>query len=548
VIAGASLLAAATLLGGCGSSPSPTPGPTPPTCASPGPSYYNEQCLIDTFGNNANFLWGSATAAAQIEGAWNVGDKQPSIWDDFCHSIRHRDTTDDPFSKTCGDAPEGADAPTQEEWTTLDRTDDFYHTYEADLDMLSGYNMNALRISLSWPRLMPLNNVTGQHEPSADGIKFYNDVLDKMIANGITPVVTLFHWDLPNDLSFLEDNVVEEFAKYAQMAFENFHTKVSDWATFNEPTSICSLGYSIGAFAPGHKSTTDHLVCAKNLLLSHARAYEIFKAADTAYTGQIGIVLDYKWTYPEDPNNEHDTTMAQWDRDNVVGIWADPIFGNGDFPESMKTFFGASMPVLSEANQTALRGSADFYGANSYGGKSTKASAFSKPLSEYEGGDDMSERYSYCPCNDGENKTAILDIDFECGAASGWLWARPDSMYQYLKYINTTYSSPKIYVTEFGGDVEGESQMEKSVALADAWRVTYYQRYMMHIARAKIDGCDIQGVFAWSLMDNFEWGDGLNFRFGITYVNFTDMSRTAKDSAKWWQELIPKMNPSTSIV
>ena len=139
--------------------------------------------MIETFGNDPTFLWGSATAAAQIEGAWNIDGKQASIWDDICHSIRHRDTTDDPFSKTCGDSPAGADAPTQEEWTTLAITDDFYHKYEADLEMLTGYNMNAMRISLSWPRLMPLNNDTGLHEPSAEGIDFYNSVLDKMIAD-----------------------------------------------------------------------------------------------------------------------------------------------------------------------------------------------------------------------------------------------------------------------------------------------------------------------------------------------------------------------------
>jgi beta-glucosidase/6-phospho-beta-glucosidase/beta-galactosidase len=356
----------------------------------------------------------------------------------------------------------------------------------------------------------------------------------------------LFHWDLPNDLSFLKDNVVDEFAKYAQMVFEEFHEDVSDWATFNEPNSICSLGYSIGAFAPGHKSTTDHLVCGKNLLLAHAKAVQIFRA--NSYPGQIGMVLDYKWTYPDD---QSDTAMqlAQWDRDNVLGFWADPVYGSGDFPESLKAFFGDQMPVLSAEQQAALKGSADFFGANTYGGKVTKKSAFSLPLSAYEAGDDVVERYSFSPCNPDEDMSLVEDPDFECGAASGWLWAKPDAMYQYLNYIKTHYGA-KIYVTEFGCDVDGESDMDIATALQDHFRQEYYQLYMMQIAKAKNEGADIQGVFAWSLMDNFEWGDGLNFRFGITYVDFNDanLTRTPKMSATWWQDLIASMSSSVVTV
>merc|ERR1712070_1090623 len=174
--------------------------------------------------------------------------------------------------------------------------------------------------------------------------------------------------------------------------------------------------------------------------------------------------------YPNDPSNARDIELSQWDFDNVVGFYADPIFGSGDFPESMKTFFGDHMPVLSAENQTALKGSADFLGANTYGGKVTKSSAFSKPLSEYEAGDDVAERYSFCPCNDGENRSHVVDPDFECGAASGWLWAKPDSMYQYFNYLKEHYSSPKIYATEFGCDLPGEGEMELPAALQDNFR------------------------------------------------------------------------------
>jgi beta-glucosidase len=510
--------------------------------------------LISTFGNDPAFLWGGATAAAQIEGGWDADGKQPSIWDDFCHSTPtpspNPDTSDPDFSKQCGNVPEGGDV---ERWTTLAVTDDFYHKYESDLDLLSSYNMNAMRISLSWPRVMPFNAETGQHEPNQAGIDFYKNVLRKMQANGITPVVTLFHWDLPNDLSFLRENVVEEFAKYAKLCFDEFGEWVKDWATFNEPTSSCSLGYAIGAFAPGHKETTGHLKCGKNLLVSHARAVEEFRSG--GYDGQIGIVLDYKWAYPDDPNDADDVKMAGWDFDNVVGFWAEPIFGSGDFPESLKDFFGDQMPVLTQEEQTLLAGSADFWGANTYGGKITrpKSEVLNKPLSEYNDGDDMAERYTFSPCGDcGDepcSRDHVFNESFACGAASSWLWAFPDAMYQYLNKVKSFTDKP-IYVTEFGCDVDEEGGMSFEQAYDDEFRVQYYKYYMMQIAKAKDEGADIKGVFAWSLMDNFEWGDGLNFRFGITYVDFNDdaLPRKPKRSAEWWTDLIGKMNPSTVTV
>jgi len=453
----------------------------------------------------------------------------------------------------------GDNAPQKANWTTLEVTDDFYHRYESDLELLADYNMNAMRISLSWPRLMPLNEATGEHEWSAEGQQFYDDVLDKMIALNIKPVVALFHWDLPNDLSFLQESVVDKFATYAEQAFDHFATKITDWVTFNEPTSICSLGYSIGAFAPGHQSTTDHLVCGKNLLMAHARAVEIFRGKSFA-DSQIGIVLDYKWTYPVDDTNQHDKDMAQWDRDNVIGFWADPIFGDGDFPQSLKDFFGSALPTLTEEEKTLLQGSADFYGANTYGGKLTNPeSNYANTLANYEPGNDMAERYSCCPCGSCPSTGPYADLvpealasGFECGAASSWLWAKPDAMYQYLNYIKTRYDV-KIYVTEFGGDMEGEGSMTMGQSTNDQWRVQYYKLYMMQVAKAKNEGANVQGVFAWSLMDNFEWGDGLDYRFGITYVDFdstsaTYMRRFPKDSGKWWKQLIPKMNPTVATV
>lgn len=435
-------------------------------------------------------------------------------------------------------------------WTTLAVADNFYETYDDDIKLLKSYNMNSMRVSISWPRLFPLNprSKHGRHHLNKEGVRFYRNVFASMKQNGITPFVTLFHWDLPNDLSWLNENVVEQFADYAEAAFKAF-PEVDNWATFNEPNSVCSLGYGGGWFAPGHRSKTGPVECAHNVLKAHAEAVHRFRHDKTNHGKQIGIVLDYKWAYPKTQTQE-DKKAAMWDTDNVLGVWADPIF-KGDYPASLKEFYGEHLGKFTRREKRLLKGSADFFGLNTYGGK--VAIWNNKTFDDYQDGDDIVERYTHSPC-DGAHDEDIPHLDdpaFECGAASGWLWAKPDAMYQYLKYVQDSYS-PKngIYVTEFGIDLPEEGSMGREQSVKDTLRQEYYQRYIMQIAKAKNDGVPVKGMFAWSMMDNFEWGDGLNFRFGITYVDFTDkdLPRTPKASALWWQDLIGKMSTGSVAV
>jgi beta-glucosidase/6-phospho-beta-glucosidase/beta-galactosidase len=499
----------------------------------------DEDCIVATFKGDSNFLWGAATAAAQIEGAWNVSGKQPSIWDDFCHGKPTRDTTDKPFKKVCGKVPQGQSGS---RWTTLEVTDDFYNHYKEDIQTLHGYGMNAMRVSISWPRVMPLDKATNKHKKSTDGVEFYRKVFAEMASRSITPVVSLYHWDLPNDLSWLDETVVGAFEDYANLMFNEF-PEIKQWVTFNEPSSICPPGYATGIFAPGHKSTTDHLKCSHNLLRAHARTVKSFR--DKQIKGEIGIILNYDWAYPKSKSDD-DKKAAEYDRDSIVGIWAHPIFIDGDFPQSLKDFFGSDiMPLLSSEEKTLLKGSADFYGLNSYGG--TIAEWNDKTLDQFKPGDEIAGRYATSPCQPGEDRSALKDPKFECGADSAWLWAKPEAMRSYLEYVSTTYRPSKIYVTEFGVDVKGESDMKIEDALKDEYRIEYYSRYMEQIALAKKESdVPVKGVFAWSLMDNFEWADGLNFRFGITYVNFDNLTRTPKDSARWWTNLLARMKSTTT--
>jgi beta-glucosidase len=503
---------------------------------------YSHKYVVSAFQDDEQFVWGAATAAAQIEGAAEVDGKQRSIWDDFCDSIPAQtgDTSTVPFNKTCGQVPKGGDPA---KWTTLNVTDDFYNKYEEDLEMLAGYNMNAMRVSISWPRLMPFDKKTGKHKLNRKGKEFYTKVFKSMKEKGITPFVTLFHWDLPNDLSWVSTpSVVEAFADYAEVAFKSF-PEVKNWVTFNEPNSVCSLGYAVAAFAPGHASKHGHIDCAHNILKSHAKAVERYRSMQLG--GKIGIVLDYKWAYPEDPDSDDDNKAAKLDIDNVLGVWAEPIFVSGDYPQSMRDYYGSALGTFTDAEQMSLKGSADFFGLNTYGGK--KAKWTNKTYDEHEDGDDMAERYTYSPCDENGHpgaKDALKDPAFECGAASSWLWAKPEAIYDYLTHVSQVFGVKDIYVTEFGVDLPEEGAMTVEESVKDHHRVHYYQRFLMQIAKAKKSAkVGVRGVFAWSLMDNFEWGDGLNFRFGITYVDFNSdaLTRTPKDSAKFWKHLIGDM-------
>jgi beta-glucosidase/6-phospho-beta-glucosidase/beta-galactosidase len=529
----------AHVLHGCGgNTPSPPSPPSPPT--PPGPPSPEDE-IIKAF-RGQDMLWGAASAAGQVEGGWNLSNKQPSIWDDFCHSIAAKtgDTSPGILPVQCGHG---------DFISNLDVTDDFYHKYVADIDLLADYGFTAFRVSISWPRVMPL--VNGTHEKNPEGINFYKAVFATMKMRGITPFVTLFHWDLPNDLSWLSDQVVEEYVKYADAMFSEFGQTVSNWATFNEPASFCNIGYNQGAFAPGHVSKEDHLHCSHHVLQAHAKTVKLFRDKYQKGTkSQIGIVLDYKWAYPATDSKE-DQLAASHDRDRVFGIWADPIFLSGDYPQSLKDFYGSHLPAFTDDEKLLLKGSADFYGANLYGGK--VAIWTNKTYDDMKPSDGLTEMYSFSPCDPTAPVVAkqfVKDASFECGADSSWLWVKPDAMLQYLEYIGDRYKLASIYVTEFGVDVKNESFIPKEQVLKDSFREEYYRQYLVSIAKAKTKGLPIKGVFAWSFMDNLEWHDGLAFRFGLMYVDFKskELTRVPKNSAAWWKGLLKNFSSKEAVV
>jgi len=244
--------------------------------------------------------------------------------------------------------------------------------------------------------------------------------------------------------------------------------------------------------------------------------------------GKIGIVIDYKWAYPWNATSSEDIRAAQMHRDFKLGWWADPIFLTGDYPHSMREFYGDNLPTFTKEEIHSLRGSADFYGMNTYGGKFAKIDFDSDRETPFK---------EINPCVPGDLPSPPAG---ECGAST-WLWINPLAMRNLLEYIHDRYGPKEIYITEFGVDVPGEDKMSLDVAVKDTLRVNYYRDYLDQAATAKrVSGVPITGAFAWSLLDNLEWKDGFSRRFGITYVNFTTQERTLKDSAKWFQHLLNK--------
>jgi len=463
-----------------------------------------------------NFLFGSATASYQVEGAWNIS-RGPSIWDVFSHEPGHV------YDNENGDV-----------------ADDEYHLFEQDIARMRDLGLLAYRFSISWNRIF----INGEGEVNQDGIDYYNKVINTLLANNIVPFVTLFHWDLPQHLytqyphGWTSPAIVDKFRTYASTCFKYFGDRVHYWLTFNEPLSFCNLGYGEGIHAPGRcsdrskcpegDSSTEPYLCAHHVLLSHAAAVHEYR---TKYKqeqgGEIGITLNCDWTVPLTESSE-DQAAAQRHLEFQLGWYADPVWF-GDYPQSMRALVGDRLPKFTPEQQEMLRGSHDFFGLNHY----TSVFAANVDSENVEAG-------SW----DTDQKAAISYTDKEGNligpvADSPWLHVVPFGIEKMLVYVALRYNNPPIYITENGVDVPGESSMPLAQALNDTFRVNFYRDYLYHVNNAIELGVDVRSYFAWSLLDNFEWADGYSKRFGMHYVDYdNNLKRYTKDSAKWYSNFI----------
>ncbi|TXT05691.1 uncharacterized protein COLE_07011 [Cutaneotrichosporon oleaginosum] len=464
----------------------------------------------------SDFIWGFATAAAQIEGGGAeqeaASGRGPSIWDYFC---------DQP-----GKIADGA---------KVTDTCDFYTRWKEDLAMMKSLGANSYRFSISWPRVIPLG---GKDDPvNKQGLQFYSDVIDECLRLGMTPFVTLYHWDLPLELykrygGWLDkERVTADFVRYARLCFETYGDRVQNWITLNEPWVVAALGHAAGAFAPcvprvranpsGHVSNTEPWIVGHSLLIAHAHAVHAYRTEFAHQRGTIGITLNGDWAEPYDASPDN-VKAAQDKMDAAVGWFADPVY-LGHYPASLKAMLRDRLPDFTPAEIALVHGSSDFYGCN-YTTNMVKA-----------GADDETNGNAHLLFEGPDGVPLAPESDL------GWLRDVPWGFRKHLNYLYKRYGKP-IYITENGYAVKGESEMSAADAVRDADRVHYFEGYLGAVRDAVADGVDVRSYFAWSCYDNFEWASGLGPRFGCVRVDYDTKKRTVKDSARfigqWFEENI----------
>jgi len=425
-----------------------------------------------------DFLWGAATAAYQIEGAWKADGKGESIWDRFSHT---------PGRIANGD--------------TGDVACDHYHRYEEDIALMRRLGLKAYRFSISWPRILP----EGRGAVNEAGLDFYDRLVDRLLAANITPFLTLHHWDYPQALyeagGWTNRDNLPLFADYAAVLAKRLGDRVRAWTTFNEPGVIAFDGYLSGEHAPGEQDALKAKQVAHNLMVAHGMAVQALRAANPGL--QIGIVLS-QWN--AEPLNDDPASIANAARAWNTGetTFLHPIFRGYYHPEQVAAQAG-SMPEIHSGDMALIAQKLDFLGLNSYSRSVFDASGHVSPVpgSEY------------------------TDMDWEVCAPA---------LRRLLNRINQDYHLPPIYITENGAAFPDEVSADGKVH--DARRLDYLKNHFLQTRLAMQDGVDVRGYFVWSLLDNFEWGHGYTRRFGIVRVDYQTQQRTVKDSGEWYAGVI----------
>ncbi|MDF9824523.1 6-phospho-beta-glucosidase [Breznakia sp. PF5-3] len=454
----------------------------------------------------SKFLWGSATAAYQCEGAWNEDGKGLSNWDDFVHSERNN------VNPVTGDV-----------------ASDFYHRYEEDIKMMADGGQNAFRFSISWVRIFP--NGTG--EVNQKGIDFYNRVIDCCLKYEIEPLVTLYHYDLPlgiyNDGGWLNRNVVDAFVAYAKVCFDAFGDRVKYWMTINEPSYETLCCYGFGNYPPNDKNLSHRFQAIYHQLLASAKAVIEYKKTQD---GMIGLVNDAYPIESLDSSPAYDEAIqnADWFYNTSVNDLAI----KGEFPkgfvEKLKTS-GFETDYIKEQDLPIFKaGVIDYLGLNAY---------FRYLVKPYEtGGTRLNTN------NKGDGKKEVMQVE-------GWFtidedptteknpWGMevyPKTMYDLLLDLKRQYPNTPIIITENG---VGYYDDFKDNTVKDDYRIDYLKGFIEWMNKAQAEGCDVRGYLVWSTMDLYSWINGYKKRYGLVYVDYEDNNkRYPKESYYWYRDFI----------
>jgi beta-glucosidase len=433
------------------------------------------------------FLWGCATAAYQIEGGAKADGRGPSLWDVFSHI---------PGKTHNGD--------------TGDVADDSYHLYKADVQLLKNLGVNTYRMSLSWSRVFP----TGRGEVNQKGLDYYSRVVDELLANNITPYITMFHWDTPAGLQggWQSRDTSKAFADYCGFVTRHLGDKVKHWMTTNEFVCFTDLGYKIGQFAPGLKLPDAQVNQIRhNAILAHGLGVQAIRANTPGGT-QVGLAENAIVYVPVMETDEHIEAAHKATRDGNAPFLTTLL--DGKYPESYLAEQGANAPKVEEGDMQAIGSPLDFVGVNIYVPLFVRADNSPKGWAE----EPMPSSYPRM--------------------FSPWINVGPECLYWGVRNVCDIWKEkvPAIYITENG--TSSDDVLTPEGRVEDVDRIMYLRNHLTQLHRAVSEGYPVKGYFLWSLMDNFEWADGYSKRFGIHYVDFKTLKRYPKLSAEWYKKTI----------
>lgn len=457
-----------------------------------------------------NFLWGSATASYQCEGAWNEDGKGLSMWDTYCHSENN------------------------ESGITGDVSCDFYHRYEEDIQMLAKSGQNAYRFSLSWTRIIP----DGTGRINQEGIDFYLKVIETCRKYEVEPFVTLYHYDLPDSLyrdgGWENRKTVDAFADYAKVCYEAFNGKINYWTTINEPDYESMCGYIVGNYPPHVHDVSRRCKALYHMLLASAKAVKIFR--DNNIKGEIGLVYTPMSVQTMIDNEEYRKAAENAEMYYNTSI-SDPIL-KGWFPEKLLTKMkesGLDLSYILEGDKALFEaGIVDFLGINSY------MRVLVKPYTTGESTMFMNNKGKKNKVNHGSSIIkGWFETDFD-PASKYNPWGSeiyPNTIYDMLIDIKNMYGDVPVYITESGIGLYDEISDEGTID--DDERIEILDGWVNGLLRAKAEGCNVLGYFIWSTMDLYSWINGYEKRYGLVYVDYENNNqRIPKKSYTWYQNKI----------
>jgi beta-glucosidase len=450
--------------------------------------------MDQTFEFPRGFLWGSATSAYQIEGSPLADGAGPSIW--------HR------FVRTPGMVKDG---------DTGDVACDHYRRFRDDVKLMRSLGLEAYRFSIAWARVLP----EGKGRVNAAGLAFYDRLVDALLENGIEPLATLYHWDLPAALDdrggWLNPDIADWFAEYARVVYRKLDGRVKKWATLNEPWVVTDGGYLHGALAPGHRNAFEAPIASHHLLRAHGAAVKAYRAEGKH---DVGIVVNIEPKYAASDDAEDQAATARADA-YMNRQYLDPVF-RGEYPPELKEIFGEAWPDWPAEDFELIRQPIDFLGVNYYTRSVTRHDPRAWPL------------------------RAVSVRQNATHTETGWeVYAQ--GLTDTLTWVKDRYGNPPVYITENGSAFYDPPKVEGDT-LEDPLRVDYLRKHLRAVHAAIGAGCDVRGYMAWSLLDNLEWSLGFSKRFGIVHVDFETQKRTPKASARLYADVVASNGRALDIV